>query len=57
VHIHESQSKAWGSPGRELTKISKKNTLNRLILKGEMGNSLSFCLELAVRRLVSFRSD
>jgi hypothetical protein len=37
VHIRESQSKTWGSPGTELTKISKKNTQNRLILKGEMG--------------------
>jgi hypothetical protein len=43
VHIHESQSKAWESPDRELTKISKKNTWNGLILKCEMGNSSSFC--------------
>jgi hypothetical protein len=36
VLIHKSQSKAWGSPGKELTKI------NGLILKGEMGDSSSF---------------
>jgi hypothetical protein len=42
THV-ESQSKSWGSPSRELTKISKKNTQNRLILKGEMGDSSSFC--------------
>jgi hypothetical protein len=42
VHILESQSKVWGSPGRELTKVSKKNTGNGLILKGEMGDSSSF---------------
>jgi hypothetical protein len=43
VHMHESQSKAWEFPARELTKISKKNTWKGLILKGEMGDSLSFC--------------
>jgi hypothetical protein len=37
-----SQSKAWGFPGRELTKISKKKTQTGLILKDEMGNSSSF---------------
>jgi hypothetical protein len=42
VYMHESQSKARGSPGRELTKINKKKTQNRLILKGEMGDSSSF---------------
>jgi hypothetical protein len=42
VCIHESQSKTWGFPGRELTKISKKNTQHELILKGEMGDSSSF---------------
>jgi hypothetical protein len=42
VHIRESESKAWESPGRELTKISKKKTWKALILKGEMGNSSSF---------------
>jgi hypothetical protein len=31
-----------GSPGKELTKISKKKTQNGLILKGEMSNSSSF---------------
>jgi hypothetical protein len=43
VHIHESQYKAWGSPRRELTKVSKKNSGNGFILKGEMGNSSGFC--------------
>jgi hypothetical protein len=42
VYIHDSQSKAWGSPGREPTKISKKKTQNGLILKGEMGDSSGF---------------
>jgi hypothetical protein len=41
--MHESQSKAWGSPGRELTKISKKKTQKGLILKGEMGGPSNFC--------------
>jgi hypothetical protein len=49
VCIHELQYKAWGVPGRELTKISKKNTQNRLVLKGEMDDSSSFC----VHRLVA----
>jgi hypothetical protein len=40
VHIHESQSKAY-SPGRELRLA--RDTQNRFILKGEMGNSSSFC--------------
>jgi hypothetical protein len=40
--MQESQSKAWESPGRELTKNSKKNTCNRLILKDELGESSSF---------------
>jgi hypothetical protein len=31
-----------GFPGRKLTKISKKKTQNRLILKGEMSDSSSF---------------
>jgi hypothetical protein len=42
LHIHESQYKDWGSPGRELTKISKKKTQKGVILKGEMGDSSSF---------------
>jgi hypothetical protein len=37
VCIHELQSKAWGSPAREMTKISKKKTWKGLILKGDMG--------------------
>jgi hypothetical protein len=40
--MHELHSKAWGSPGRELTKISKKKIEKGLILKGEMGDSSSF---------------
>jgi hypothetical protein len=36
--------KVWASPGRELTKISKKKTPKGLIFKGEMGNSSSFGL-------------
>jgi hypothetical protein len=42
VHRHESQSKAWGYPARELSKISKKKTQKGFILEGEMGNSTSF---------------
>jgi hypothetical protein len=42
--MHEPQSKAWGSPARELAKISKKNAWSGLILKGEMGDSSSFRL-------------
>jgi hypothetical protein len=41
VCMHESQSNTSGSPGRELTKISKKKTQKELILKGEMGDSSS----------------
>jgi hypothetical protein len=37
VCIHELQSKAWGSPAREMTKISKKKTWKGLILKGDVG--------------------
>jgi hypothetical protein len=32
------------SPGRKLTKISKKKAQKGLNLKGEMGDSSSFCL-------------
>jgi hypothetical protein len=53
VYIHESQFKAWESPGRELTKISKKKTWKGLILKDEIGDSSSS----HHTRLVSFWSD
>jgi hypothetical protein len=49
--MHESQSKAWGFPGRELTKIIKKNTQNGLILKGEMGDSSSFHIDWLASRV------
>jgi hypothetical protein len=42
VNIYELQYKAWKSPGKELTKISKKKTWKGLILKGEMGISSCF---------------
>jgi hypothetical protein len=42
LHMHESQSKAWGSPGRKLTKVRKKKTCKGLILKAEMDDSSSF---------------
>jgi hypothetical protein len=41
-HIHESQLKAWEFPGKEVTKINKKNTQKGLIFKGEIGDSSSF---------------
>jgi hypothetical protein len=42
VCMHESQSEIWGSPGRMVTKITKKKTWKGLILKGEMGDSSNF---------------
>jgi hypothetical protein len=53
VCIHESQSKVLGSPSKELTKISKKNIRNRLILKGEMATPRVSTM----RRPLSFWSD
>jgi hypothetical protein len=40
--MHESQSKAWESLGRELFKINEKKMQKGLILRGEMGDSSSF---------------